>query len=129
MRLTWRDGVASLLTATAVAIYWAFLADAGLPLVGGVRGAATAILLIGVGACATGANPSTMRNGLSKPFGFFGTVAFFAGLVAIIWALEWALAIEIGTIVILWAAATLRHALTTTKSTEQTSSRHGLKVG
>lgn len=123
MRLTWRDGAATLLTAVAVAIYWALLADAGLPLVGGVRGAATAILLIGAGTCITGANQANTRDGVSKALGFLGATAFFAGLIAIIWAVEWALAIEIGAIVVLWAVTTLRHALTHTASREHVNVR------
>lgn len=111
MRLTWRDGIATLLTAAAVAIFWALQAGFSLPLVASVRGAAAAILLIGVAACATGARMYE-RGPLFTTLGFLGTVAFFAGLVAIIWASEAALAIEISVIVFLWAATTIRHALT-----------------
>lgn len=124
MRLTWRDGAATLLTAVAVAIYWALLAGADLPLVGGVRGAATAILLIGLATCITGSHQSGPLDSVSKVFGFFGAVAFFAGLTAIIWAAQWALAVEIGVIAALWAATTLRHALTT-----RAAERKHVKVG
>jgi len=41
---------------------------------------------------------------LSTALGFLGAVAFFAGLVAIIWASESALVVEIAVIVFLWAA-------------------------
>ena len=111
MRLTWRDGIASLLTAAAAAIFWALQAGISLPLVASVRGTAAAILLIGVAACATGARMNE-RGPLLTTLGFLGTVAFFAGLVAIIWASEAALAIETSVIVFLWAATTIRHALT-----------------
>jgi len=113
MRLTWKDGVATLLTAAAVAIFWAFQAGLSLPLLASVRGAATAILLIGVASCATGARMSE-RGLLSTALGFLSAVAFFAGLVAIIWASESALVVEISVIVFLWAATTIRHALTPT---------------
>ena len=110
MRLTWRDGIATLLTAAAVAIFWALQAGFSLPLVASVRGAAAAILLIGVGTCAIGARMYE-RGRLYTTLGFLGTVAFFAGLVAIIWARESALAVESSVIVFLWAATTIRHAL------------------
>ncbi len=49
-----------------------------------------AILLLGVAACATGARMNEPGR-LFTTLGFLGTVAFFAGLVAIIWASEAAL--------------------------------------
>jgi hypothetical protein len=108
VRLTWKDGVATLLTAAAAAIFWALQAGLSLPLVASVRGAATAILLIGVATCATGARANE-RGFLFSALGLLGAVAFFAGLVAIIWASEIALAVEISVIVGLWAATTIRH--------------------
>jgi hypothetical protein len=111
MRLTWKDGLATGLTAAAVAVFWAWQAGLSLPLIGGVRGAATAILLIGVATCAVGSR-ADQRGMLSTALGLLGTVAGFAGLIAIIWASQAALAVEISVIVGLWAATTVRHALT-----------------
>jgi len=110
MRLTWRDGIATVLTAAAVAIFWALQAGFSLPLVASVRGAAAAILLIGVAACAAGARMNE-RGPLFTALGFLGAVAFFSGLIAIIWASEAALAVETSVIVFLWAATTIRHTL------------------
>lgn len=102
--------MATVLTAAAVAIFWALQAGISLPLVASVRGTAAAILLIGIAACATGARVNE-RGPLFTMLGFLGAVAFFAGLVAIIWASEAALVIETSVIVFLWAATTIRHAL------------------
>jgi hypothetical protein len=135
IRLTWKDGIATALTAAAVGIYWALLAGAELPLVGSVRGSATAILLAGVGGCVAGAQVIPKGTGVSKWFGFLGTVAFFAGLSAIIWANQTALAIQVGAIIVLWAAATLRHAFgeppqpPAERPMDQTPVKQPMKIG
>jgi hypothetical protein len=53
MRLTWKDALATVVAGVNVAIYVAATQGADLPVVGDVRGAAGAIVLLGlVGGCA-----------------------------------------------------------------------------
>src|SRR5439155_21151992 len=54
MRLTWKDGLATVLTAGIVALYVAFVAGADLPLLSSARGIAVAALVLGIGGCAAG---------------------------------------------------------------------------
>ena len=54
MRLTWKDGAATVMVAGTVASYVAFLADVSLPLVAGTRSMATALLVLGLVGCALG---------------------------------------------------------------------------
>jgi hypothetical protein len=74
MRLTWKDGAATVLTAGVAALYVAFLAGAQLPLVSGPRVLAGVALVAGLGACAiggSGGGPLTVRRGgLPTPAGF-----------------------------------------------------------
>ncbi|MEV6156603.1 hypothetical protein AB0L53_40285 [Nonomuraea sp. NPDC052129] len=48
MRLTWKDALATVVAAANVAIYVAFTQGADVPVIDGVRGAAGAILLLGM---------------------------------------------------------------------------------
>jgi Na+-transporting methylmalonyl-CoA/oxaloacetate decarboxylase gamma subunit len=113
MRLTWRDGVATLLTAAVAGLYWAYLAGADLPLVSGPRALAGAVLVIGLGACAIGGGGLTadgMRSRYGRSMSAFAAVPGIAALVTIITGNGVILAVLVTSVVAMWLVATLRHA-------------------
>jgi hypothetical protein len=115
MRLTWRDGASTLLTAAVVGLYWAYLADANLPLVAGPRALAGTVMVIGLAACAIGGGDltaATERSRYGRVMGAFAAVPGVAGLVTIITGDTVALAIMVGSVVVMWLIATIRHAVT-----------------
>ena len=116
MRLTWKDGLATLLTAGIVALYVAFLAGADLPLVSGPRVLAGVALVAGLSACALGASPDGgVPSRSAKWFGgILGTTALVTAVVTLITGSEVALAILVGSTVALWLVSTVRHAFTGT---------------
>lgn len=120
MRLTWKDAVTTLFTAGIVAVYIAFLQEAGWPLIASVRGTTAAILVLGfVGGCAFGAvgdgygkgesSVSKMLIGITT---VLGVIALAAGIYALVTASAVMLAVLFGATVALWLTATLRHAFT-----------------
>jgi hypothetical protein len=115
MALNWKDGVATLLTAGAVGVYAALLADAGLPLVSTPRTVALAVLVLGVAACAIGArvplNEADRVGGAVGALSKVAALAGIAGLVAIVTGSEPVLAVFVGLTVLLWLATTVRHAI------------------
>lgn len=115
MRLTWKDGLATVLTAGIVALYVAFLAGADLPLVSGPRVLACVALVAGLGACALGGSSATggVPSRSAMWFGgILGTTAFVTALITLITGSHVALAILVGSTVALWLFATIRHAFT-----------------
>lgn len=84
MRLTWRDAMATVLTAGIVALYAAFLVGEDLPLVSGARVLAGLILVVGLVACAVGSTAMTTgaSTGLTVYIGgTLGAAAFLAALI------------------------------------------------
>ena len=118
MRLTWKDAVTTVAMAVIVAVYVAFLAKAGWPLLGSVRGTAAVILGVGaVGGCAlagVGAQYQTRQTSFGRWLiglaTVLGIVALGAGVYALIAANTVALAVLFGATVALWLVATVRHA-------------------
>jgi len=121
MRLTWKDGIATLLVAGVVTLYAAFSAGAAVPLFGSARMIAGAALVLGLGACiaggdvaptdAPGGTQTTPRDRWMAIMGVFGLGAFVSGLIVLIAANEVALAVLIGLVAAMWLATTVRHAL------------------
>jgi hypothetical protein len=113
MRLTWKDAAATVLTAGVVALYAAYLAGAGLPLVSGPRVVAAVALVAGLGACAVGGTDLDRASRWTTYTGAtLGGVAILAALVAMTTGLGAALAVLVGATVVLWVMATARHAFT-----------------
>jgi hypothetical protein len=115
MRLTWKDAAATGLTAGAVALYVAFLAGAGLPLVSGPRVLAGVVLVAGLGACALGGSSVASDRPprwAGYTGGILGGTAFLAALITLIIGNEVALGVLVGATLALWVVATARHAFT-----------------
>lgn len=113
MRLTWRDAVATGLAVAVLALYAAFTAGAGLPLLTGHRSMGVAVLVIGVAMCNIGAGRSfiTGMPGWATVAGStLGLAALLAAVVTIAAASATALAVQVWLTLALWLLATLRHA-------------------
>lgn len=120
MRLTWKDGVATVFMAGITAIYIAFVNGAGWPLVASARGTAAAILILGaVGGCAFGAasdiaGRQKAPNGLLITLsGLLGLTVLTAGIYALVTASTQAVALAFAATLAVWLTATLRHAFVT----------------
>ncbi|WP_262379992.1 hypothetical protein [Nonomuraea sp. PA05] len=120
MRLTWKDALATVVAGVNIAIYVAFTQGADLPIIGSVRGAAGAILLLGVvGGCALGSAPEEHERNRGLYVGVMSTlggIALLAGVLALIMASELALAVLFFSTIALWFIATLRHASASAKA-------------
>jgi hypothetical protein len=127
MRLTWKDGIATVLTAGIVALYAGFLAGATLPLFAGPRALAGLILVVGMTACAIGGTALNdgATNGPTVHVGStLGAAAFLAALVTMISGAGSTLAILVGVTVTLWLLATVRHAVTRTTAPDRELAGH-----
>lgn len=110
--LTRRDLAGTLVAALAVLVYvanvqeWLYL--------GGNRWAAVTMFAIGFVGCPLAARIEA--EGLTSApivvLGALGVAALVVGIVAIVTAAQWALATLTILVVVLWAGATLRHAMT-----------------
>lgn len=117
MRLTWKDMVATVFTAGAVVVYIAFLQRAGWPLIGGVRGTAAAIMVLGLfGGCAFGAagglygrNVRPAARAYVALTSILGLAALGSGIYALVTANDGALAVLFVATVGLWLVATAHH--------------------
>jgi hypothetical protein len=114
MRLTWKDGAATVVTAAVVGLYVAFLAGADLPLVSGPRALGTVVLALGMVGCALGSPDTSVAKGRSftawtATLSGIGVVALVAALFVLITGSEAVLAVLVGSVVALWLLATVRH--------------------
>ena len=109
MTLTRKDAVATGLVGLAVLAFLATHESWNVPLIGDShRWAAAVILVLGVGACATGA-----RRVTSALFSVLGGAALVFGVLALITGSLTALSLLAADIVVMWAIATVRHAQAT----------------
>ena len=122
MRLTWRDGLATLLVAAAAVLYVAWAANALMPGVS-TRWMTVIAFALGVAACTAnqrelGELYGTTREG-PRTSGLYialatglGIVLLAAGILAFVLASEAMLATLVTAMIALWLMATARHALT-----------------
>jgi hypothetical protein len=122
MRLTWRDGLATLLVAAAAVLYALWAADA---LMAGVstRWMTVIAFALGMAACTAnqrelgevygatreGQRPSSLYVALATAL---GVVMLVAGVLAFVLASEAMLVTLVAGMLALWLIATARHALT-----------------
>jgi hypothetical protein len=118
MRLTWKDGGASILVAAILVPYFGYLARGSMPFIHDSRGMAATALALGVATCYAG----DMRvmagrwTGLTVITVLLGVAALGLGIAAVVTANGGILAAFIIVIVALWALATARHAAGTLSS-------------
>jgi len=119
MRLTWKDAAATLFMAVNALVYAAFLRGTDLPVISGVRGATTVVLILGiVGGCALGqagegygAASSLAERTYTAVMGTLGIAAVAAAVAGLFSGSELALGILFTATLVLWLFATARHAL------------------
>ena len=121
MRLTWRDGLATLLVAAAAVLYALWAAGVLMPGVS-TRWMTVIAFALGVAACTAsqrelGEVYGATREG-PRPSGLYialatalGVVMLVAGILAFVLASEALLATLVAAMVALWLIATARHAL------------------
>lgn len=122
MRLSWRDGLATLLVAAAVVLYALWAADAAMA---GVSTRWMTVIAFALGMAACTANQRELGEvygatpGAPRPPGSYvalatvlGIVMLVAGIVAFVLASEAMLAALVATMIALWLLATGRHVLT-----------------
>jgi hypothetical protein len=111
MTLTRKDFAATLLTVLAVFVFAAARESWNVWLIGSSnRWAASAILLLGVGACSLGAPGDEVRKGaLTIVLSVVGVLALAFAVWAIWTASPTALALLVCAFVLLWVGATARH--------------------
>ena len=110
--LTGRDLAGALVAALTVLVYMANVQDWWY--LGSTRWAAVTVFAIGAIGCPLGARLEGEKP-TSAPIvvlGALGIAALVVGILAIVTAAEWALAALTILVVVLWAGATLRHAMT-----------------
>jgi hypothetical protein len=114
MRLTLRDGVTTILMGLVAAVVLAVTQSWGWPLLGSYRSGVGVLGVVGITMCSIGGSSleaSSFRSPLVRLASVLGGVAavlIVGGLIAGTETLFLALAGDIG---VLWAVATLRHAL------------------
>ncbi len=127
MRLNWRDWVATLCVAAAVALYGVWLAGAILTGASGVKVVAGTVLALGVIASAFAVVPGfgQLMEG-SKPYlaiaSLLGIGALAAGIVTLVNGEEVMLATLVVATIALWAIATVRHVRASREVAEPASS-------
>jgi hypothetical protein len=106
--LTRKDAAATGLTALVVLTFVATHESWNVPLVGGShRWAAAVVALLGIATCGLG---SPGRDAASKTLMVLGMLAFGLTLLALALGSLTVLSLLVADIVLLWAAATIRHA-------------------
>jgi hypothetical protein len=122
MRLTWKDGLATLLVATAAVLYALWAVGGIMPGVS-TRWMTVIAFALGVAACTANQHElgevyGATREG-PRPAGLYialatalGIVMLVAGILAFVLASETTLATLVAAMAALWLIATARHALT-----------------
>jgi hypothetical protein len=111
MRLTWKDGISTVLAAVAVLVALAVTNAWGWPLLGDYRAGTVALTLVGFGMCATGT--AIGKTSWANPFVAIATLLGVVALVLIVGGLIYATAplfVALAAVIVaLWFVSTLRH--------------------
>jgi hypothetical protein len=109
MRLNWKDTWATILVLAAAALYVTHLEMLDVPFVADVRVVAAACLALGIGAAAVGGWHRPVDARAMRFGAWFGSTASLFGVVALITAQPWSLALLLLNTLALWGFASLRH--------------------
>jgi len=119
MRLTWKDGLATIFVGSAVAVYGFWMAGVEVFGLASTRAVSTVVLILGIAGCFAARSFFEAIYGVgragrsSTPYAVLvttiGIVALAAAIVALIGASTVALTILVIAMVALWAMATVRH--------------------
>ena len=124
MSLTWKDGLATVFVSAAAVLYLLWAGGTTVSGLSGSRALTVAIFGLGVGGCYTAKSHMEAVYGVggrARPPLYYvvlvsvlGGVALVAGIVAFVSGGDAALATLAGTLVALWALATIRHSMSRT---------------
>ena len=120
MRLTWKDGLATLFVGAAAVIYALWQTEAGMTGIS-TRALGAAVFALGWAGCVSNAASMAVVYGVApgrqRPplvyvvtVSFLGAVALAAGIITMVGSNEATLATLVGALVALWAMSTVRHA-------------------
>lgn len=122
MRLTWRDGIATVLVGVAVAVYWVWMGGTEVFGLASNRAVAGVLLILGIAGCYTARSYFEAiygAGGLNRPPMLYvvlvsatGIVALVAAMATLIGGSTITLTILIVAMIGLWAMATVRHLAT-----------------
>jgi hypothetical protein len=114
MRLTWRDGLTTILAVLVVAVTLGAIRGWDWPFIGSDRSAVGVLGILGYAMCYASAVPRTflsMNGGYRTVASVLGAAALVLVGVGLVWPSEtWIIAVAID-ILALWAIATARHEL------------------
>ncbi|MGA9160856.1 MAG: hypothetical protein WB297_08350 [Actinomycetota bacterium] len=115
MRLTWRDGVETLLLGFVVAFGMAATRDWGWPLTGSYRSAGLVVFGAGMVMCAMSGSAQSTTSARKSPFITLATALGVLALALLVAVLitgtqGWFVALVVD-IAVLWAVTTFRHAV------------------
>ena len=109
VRLTWRDGVATLLVGAATVLYLGHLLSVHMPSITDVGDVAAAGLLLGFVACVV--DKWTIKNtAVVRALSVLSLSAIGIGIAAMATESESLLAVFVGTLMTLWVVTTMAHA-------------------
>jgi hypothetical protein len=106
MKLTWRDGVTTLLLAAVGLVYYAFVTGTSLAVINDVRGALLVIGGVGLGMCIVGGGAGIVgRNTYTTLMSVLGVAAFGLVVIGLITALEWTVTWLAIDVAVMWGMA------------------------
>lgn len=130
MRLSWRDGLATVFVGSGTVLYVLWLAGID---VGGVRIVAASVFAMGLAASVTavvygvGAGLLQASRIYLTIASLMGLAAFVAGVIALVAANETMLVALVASNVALWAIATVRHSTSTPAAEEEPAAETPLR--
>lgn len=106
MRLTWRDGVTTLLLAVVGLVYYGFVTGTDLAVLNETRGALLIIGAAGLGMCIVGGGAGIVgRNTYTGFMSVLGVAAFGLVVIGVITALEWTVTWLAIDVAVMWGMA------------------------
>lgn len=108
MRLTWRDGITTLLLVAVGLVYYGFATGTDLAVINDTRGALLVIGAAGLGMCIVGGGAGIVgRNTYSVLMSVLGVAAFALVVIGLITALEWTVTWLAIDVTVMWGLALL----------------------
>ncbi len=114
MRLTWRDGMTTILAGAAVAIAVAVTQEWDWPLLGSVTAGVVVLGAVGWAMCMLGARNTTewsMKNPFTVTMAVLGSVALVLIVIGIVTGSQTVLVSLAVVTVVMWMASTTAHAI------------------
>lgn len=114
MRLTWRDGLTTLMAFLVILVALAAIQGWGWPLLGSDRSAMVVLGVLGYGMCHAAGTPNaylSLKGGYRTLTSALGAIALIVFIVGMIWPSETWIVLLSADILLLWVMATVRHGM------------------